>query len=121
MAYELSFDEEFGNILNVNNCQRRSLRSNHYLFDHVRLETASSQLTSQYLTTSKMKLLVTPVIIFMALIPFQNANVLRIFQEEPPVPRYQYTPQFLQHTEAGKRYYEFSFASFIRFNSHLVC
>lgn len=45
--------------------------------------------------------------IILAYVPLRRANILRMFQEEPPIPKYRYSPQFLQHTEAGKNVFFF--------------
>lgn len=42
------------------------------------------------------------ILLIIGIIANANANILQIFQEEPPVPKYGYSPQFLQHTDAGK-------------------
>lgn len=47
--------------------------------------------------------------ITIVFVPLRTANILRMFQEEPPVARYRYSPQFLQHSEAGKKLFIYLF------------
>lgn len=40
-------------------------------------------------------------LLIIAISVLVDAHILRIFQVEPPVAKYGYSPQFLQHTDAG--------------------
>lgn len=42
------------------------------------------------------------IVIEIAVFSLTDANILRIFQVDPPVPKFGYTPQFLQHNDAGE-------------------